>query len=287
MSPQLLALLTALSFAVGNITARQGLIYSTPITATFISLIVHTVVLWTVVICITGLPNVALMAVVVIAITGIFQPAMRFLHYTGMKLIGASRAVTLRNTFPVLSVMIGITVLNESLSTVGLMGVGSIVVGIVLTTWRIEKQFASFRWTDLLYPIGTAVITSVVHPMRRYALLLSDEPLFLAATVGPVSLAAFGAYYWMPVESERLVWNRRALMPFLLAGSFETLAVLLMLMAFATGPVVVVSPIAATSPIWTVLLGAIFLREIERINMASVVGTICVVAGVVAISLVK
>ena len=89
----------------------------------------------------------------------------------------------------------------------------------------------------------------------------------------------------MPVESEKLVWDKRALVPFLLAGIFETLAVLLMLMAFAHGPVVVVSPIAATSPIWTVILGAIFLREIERINLLTVLGTICVVAGVIAISI--
>jgi drug/metabolite transporter (DMT)-like permease len=62
---------------------------------------------------------------------------------------------------------------------------------------------------------------------------------------------------------------------------------LLMLMAFASGPVVIVSPIVATTPIWTTLIGAMFLREIERINLASIIGTICVVSGVIAISLVK
>jgi drug/metabolite transporter, DME family len=285
MSPQLLAWLTAVSFACGNVTARQGLRYSTPITATFISLIIHTIVLWVAVYFVVGVPNVALLAVAVISVTGILQPAMRFLHYTGMKRIGAARAVTLRNTFPILAVLIGITALGESITTVGLMGVALVVLGIVLTSWRLEQQFASFRWTDLLYPIATAVITAVVHPLRRYALLVSDEPLFLAAIVGPVSLIAFAAHYALPVASERLIWHRKALLPFVFAGSFETLAVLLMLMAFANGPVVIVSPIAATAPIWTTLISAIFLREIERINLASIIGTICVVSGVIAISL--
>ena len=44
---------------------------------------------------------------------------------------------------------------------------------------------------------------------------------------------------------------------------------------------------AATSPIWTMLLAAVFLRETEKFNLASVIGTISVVAGVIAISLVK
>lgn len=287
MSPQFLAWLTAVSFACSNITVRQGLRYSTPLTATYISLIVHTIVLSIAVWVTGGIPAVALLAVAAICVTGILQPPMRFLHYTGMEKIGASRAVTLRNTFPVLSVLIGITVLGEPITVLGMAGTALVVGGIILTSWRLERQFATFRWTYLLYPISTAVITAVVHPLRRYALLVSDEPLFLAAIVGPISLIAFGAYQALPATREKLIWDRRALLSFVLGGIFETLAVLLMLVAFALGPVVVVSPIAATSPIWTLLLGAIFLREIERISPASIVGTLFVVAGVIAIAFVR
>jgi uncharacterized membrane protein len=47
-----------------------------------------------------------------------------------------------------------------------------------------------------------------------------------------------------------------------------------------------VSPIAATVPIWTMILAAIFFRELEAINMSTIIGTLSVVAGVIAISLV-
>lgn len=43
MAPQILALFSAFSFASFTICARLGLNYSTPITATFISLSVRTV----------------------------------------------------------------------------------------------------------------------------------------------------------------------------------------------------------------------------------------------------
>jgi uncharacterized membrane protein len=73
---------------------------------------------------------------------------------------------------------------------------------------------------------------------------------------------------------------------FAISGLFETIAVLFMLIAFASGPVFIVSPIAASVPIWTMLLAAIFLREHESINALTAIGAVCVVAGVVAISLV-
>lgn len=287
MSPQLFAWLTAFSFGVANVTVRHGMRYSTPLTATFASLIIHTVVLWIAVFMTGGIPNVAWLGVVVICLTGIVQPVMRVFQYKGMEKIGTSRAITLRNSYPLLSVLIGIIFLGEQLTLLGAVGIALIMSGIVLSTWRLDEQFKDFRWLYVIYPLITAAISAVVHPLRRYALLQSNEPLFFAALVGPISLLSFAVYYNTPANQEKLVWDRRSLWPFVASGMGETLAVLFMLNAFANGPVVIVSPISATSPIWTALLGAIFLREIERITWASTVGTISVVAGVIAISLVK
>jgi uncharacterized membrane protein len=285
MSPQLFAWLTAVSFAFANISVRRGMEYSTPLTATFVSLVVHTVALWIVVALTVGIPEVTFTAVVAIVVTGIVQPIMRHCHYTGIQKIGTSRAVTLRNTFPLPAVLIGILILGEPITPLGIIGTFLVVIGIIFTSWRIDQHLTSFRWTYLLYPIATALITAAVHPLRRYAMVQSHEPLFFTAIVGPVSLLSFAMYYALPVCGEKLVWHRRAFGPFLISGVFETAAVLLMLFAFSLGPVVIVSPIASTTPIWTAILSAIFLRKVERINLASIIGTICVVAGVIAISL--
>jgi uncharacterized membrane protein len=105
--------------------------------------------------------------------------------------------------------------------------------------------------------------------------------------VGPISPFSFLAYLALPVSNEVPVWNRKAVWPFVWGGLFETLAVLSMLVAFASGPVVLVSPITATTPIWTLLLSAVFLRDVERLSAAAVTGTLCVVIGVIALSLVN
>jgi drug/metabolite transporter (DMT)-like permease len=261
--------------------------YSTPVTATFVSLIIHTIVLWTAVFLTGGIPTINIVAVGAIFLTGMVQPAMRYFQYKGMEKIGTSRAITLRNSYPVLSVLIGIVFLGEQITLLGALGTAMIMTGIVASSWKLDEQLKDFRWLHVAYPLITATISAVVHPLRRYALTQSNEPLFFAALIGPISLLAFAVYYSSPASKDKFVWDRRALWPFFFSGLAETLAVLFMLNAFANGPVVIVSPITATSPIWTALLAAIFLREIERLTWASVIGTTSVVAGVIAISLVK
>lgn len=287
MSPQFFALLAALSFAIANVTVRHGMRYSTPLTATFVSLIVHTAVLWSALLLTRGIPAVKLLAIGAICLTGMVQPAMRFFQYKGMDKIGASRAVTLRNTYPVLTIVIGITLLGEQLTPPGALGAVLVVLGIFFSSWKLEQQFKHFHWLHAVYPLITATLTAFVHPLRRYALLLSKEPLFFAALVGPISLAAFAVYYGSPFSAEKLVWNRRAMIPFLVSGTGETLAVLFLLLAYANGPVVTVAPISSTVPIWTMLLAAVFLRNVEHFTRSSIVGSLLVVAGVIVISLVK
>ena len=287
MSPQFFAWLTAFSFACANVTVGYGMRYSTPLTATFVSLIVHTIVLWTALVLTSGIPEINFVAVGAIFLTGIVQPFMRFFQYKGMEKIGTSRAITLRNSYPVLSVLIGIVFLGEQITLLGVLGTILIVSGIVLSSWKLDERFKDFRWLYVVFPLITASLTSVVHPLRRYALIQANEPLFFAALLGPFSLMAFAVYYWTPANNDKLAWDRRALIPFLLSGLGETMAVLFMLHAFSAGSVVTVSPITATSPIWTALLGAIFLRRVEQFTLVSVIGTLSVVAGVIAIVLVK
>ena len=287
MKAQIFALLTAFAFASSNVAVKRGFSFTTPITATFVSLAIHSVVLWIAVFVTGGIPPVATAAIVAIAVTGLLQPGIRHFHYTGIHKIGTSRAVTLRNSYPFLTVIAGIVFLGEPLTLLGMAGTVLVVGGIVLTSWRMDRNLPSFRWVYLFYPIATVLLTTIVHPLRRYALIQSHEPLLLAALVGPIALLSFAAFYASPACTDKLVWDRRASWPLVLSGIFETLAVLFMLIAFASGPVYIVSPISATVPIWTMMIGAVFLREVERINLATIVGTILVVAGVIVISRVE
>jgi uncharacterized membrane protein len=287
MSAEFLALFTALAYASANVAARWGLRYSTPNTATLISLFLHATLLLAAVSLAGGVPDVPRFAFYLVIVTGVLQMLLRFFHYTAIARVGVSRAVTLRNTYPMLSVLIGITVLGEQVNSVNLLGVLLIVMGTGLTSWRMDEHVPSFRAWFLVFPVATAVLTAAVHPMRRFAMTIADEPLFFAAVVGTVSFASFLGYLALPVKREKISWQRRAIVPFVLSGIFETVAILLLFYAFASGPVVVVSPIAATSPIWTVILTGVILRDVERINTSMVFGTLFVVSGAICVALAR
>jgi drug/metabolite transporter (DMT)-like permease len=77
---------------------------------------------------------------------------------------------------------------------------------------------------------------------------------------------------------------RRGALFFAAAGIFSAMGVVLLFQALSRGEVVVVSPVAATNPLFTLVLAALFLRGVERITWRIVLGAVLVVAGVVVLT---
>jgi drug/metabolite transporter (DMT)-like permease len=199
--------------------------------------------------------------------------------------IGASRSSALQSINPLISATIAIIVLKESATALTLAGTVLVVAGVILVSWRAEQELMSFRWWYMLLPVGAAILSGVNHPMRRYALSLSNEPLFFSAFMGFVTLIAFAGYMGFSSREPRLVWNRRALWPFICTGIFETFSIFLIITALSIGPVVVIAPIAATYPVWSLIGAKLFLRDVEQIGLRAALGILSVVVGTVAIHL--
>ncbi len=285
--PQLIALAGALSYAISGIAARRGLRYSTPITVTVVSLIIHATGLWSVLYLSGGVPRVSPWAVFLFVVTGTLQPVIRLFTYAGIFYLGASRGTTLRSSHPLFSTTIAIFFLGERADWWVLLGTIAIVSGIILISWQPAGRRESYHWWYVGFPLGAALLAGVSHPLRRYALTQANEPLLFAATVGLVSLVWIGSYLLSPLPGERPVWNKRAIKPFIVAGVFETLGILLVIVALSVGQVVVVSPIVATSPLWILIGTWLFLQGIEKLSLRTVLGAICVVTGTIAISVVR
>lgn len=72
---------------------------------------------------------------------------------------------------------------------------------------------------------------------------------------------------------------------FAAAGAFSATGVILMFQALSRGEVVVISPVLATNPLFTLVLAAVFLRGVERITAPTVIGAVLVVTGVAVLSI--
>lgn len=285
--PQLVALAAAISYATSGIAAKRGLRYSTPITVTLVSVTVHAVTLWTALLLTRGIPQVTWWVLFLFALTGTLQPIIRLFTYAGIHYVGASRGTTLRSSHPLFSTTLAIVFLGEQVSSPIIVGTILIVTGVGLISWQPEAERASFSWVHFGYPLGAAFLAGISHPLRRYALKLANEPLYLAAIIGIVALPWLASYIVLPSRGEQPVWNRQSIGWFLMAGVFETLGILLVILALSAGQVVVVSPIVATSPLWILVGTWFFLRGIEGLTLRTVLGAGCVVAGTVAISVVR
>jgi DME family drug/metabolite transporter len=284
---QLLALITSIFYASALVSARAGMRYSTPTTVTLVSILMQNLLLWSAIVLTGGVHAVPLAGVLLFTLVGIFQLGVRLLAYSGVEKIGASRSAALQSVSPLISAAIAIAILGEPTTLLIILGTVLVVAGIVLISWKSDGQLASFRFWHLLLPIGAAFLTGINHPIRRYVLTMANEPLFFSALMGTVSLGGFLVYLAVSPRSQRLVWNRSALGPFLATGVCETTSILLIITAISMGRVVIVAPIAASYPVWSLILSAVFLRDVESIDWKVIAGILSVVAGNFAIHLGK
>jgi drug/metabolite transporter (DMT)-like permease len=285
MSPEFLAFITAVSYASALVSARRGLRYSTPATVTLVSIVIQNLLLWSAVLLTGGVHTVPWQGILLFSFVGITQLCVRLLAYTGVEKIGASRSAALQSVSPLIAATLAIAILHETVTALILAGTFLVVIGIILVSWKPEKELPDFRRWHLLLPLGAACLTGMNHPIRRYVLAMANEPLFFSALMGIVSLAGFLVYSLISPRSQRLVWNRRALMPFLATGLFETFSILCIITALSIGPVVVIVPIAASYPVWSLIEARVFLRDVEAVNWKIVIGIASVVAGNIAIHL--
>src|SRR5262249_55834286 len=153
-----------------------------------VSVAVHAVTLSAAVLLAGGGPWGSWWVLFLFALTGTLQPIIRLLTYAGIFYIGASRGTTLRSAHPLFSTSLAILFLGEQISFPVIVGTLLIVAGITLISWQPETEKLSFRWWYIAYPLGAAFLAGVSHPLRRYALSLRNEPLYLAAVVGIVAL---------------------------------------------------------------------------------------------------
>jgi len=283
--PQAIGLLTAWTYGISIISARRGLQYSNASTVTLLSLISQTVILWTLVGAFAGVPDVGRGFLWAAVIVGFLMPVLRWLTYTGIARIGAARGTALRSTHPLFSALLALTFLGETATASLLSGIVLVVAGIVLISWREERRISTARWWHGAYSLSAAFTAAVVHNIARASLLPAAYPILFAAIVGVVSLVIFAGYLMLAGASIRPVWDRRAMRPFLAAAVLETMGFLFFNIALSVGPVVIVTPMVATQPMWVLIFTVVFLRSIEMVTLRTVSGSVAVVAGTLAITL--
>lgn len=283
MQPDILALMAAIGWAINGILVRKGSRYSAVASAVFLSLLTTVCSLWSVSWWYFPAGFIRSPAMFYFVLGGLIQPAfVRFLNYTGISRLGASRAQAVRAVTPLFASMVALIVLHEQPGIKVYLAILLTVIGIALVSYRRQGEF-DWEPFDLVFPLSAAVLAAFSQNLRKAGLLILHDPLVAAAITTSTSLAVFLFVMGVFRNSRSLRPSRKSL-PFYAAGALiSTASQILSFAALSQGDVSVIVTLTSTSPLFTVAFSRFFLKDQETVDRTTITGTLSLLAAIVMI----
>lgn len=282
--PALLALLAAVQFAAGNITVKRGLEHADSVTGATVTIATSTV-LYALAAPFTLRAEFWLSpAVWVFAAIGLLRPSVStMLSYEGNRHMGPTITATVASLSPLFAVAGGVVFLAERPAVTTLVGTIGVVAGIIVLSGRGDVPRTWPTWA-LLFPLGAALIRAGAHVAARWGLLLVPSVVMAGLVAYCVSLVISLAVQRLQPAPRRRPLTRAALAWFVLAGLFNAGAIFALNTGLMLGEVVLVSPLASTFPLFTLLGSWLLLRQ-EVITRRTVLGVLVTVPAVILITI--
>ena len=285
MGAEFLALTSSVAWGSEAILVRRGSRYASVALAALMGFVLSTVALWAAIWFLFPLSLLYTDATWYFIISGLIQPAIvRFLHYTGIVRLGASRAGPVRSVTPLFAIALAFTFLGERPEAGVYLGSLLSVVGVWLTSARREGE-SEWKAIHLAYPLGAAFLTAISQNFRKTGLLIMPNPFVATAVTITTSLVVFSLSLVATGQLRPTFQGDRKCLPFYGAAAVvSATAQLLGYIALSEGDVSVVVPLINTNPLFIVLFSALFLRDLETVNARVAAGAVLIVTGIVLIT---
>jgi len=280
------ALANAFLFALHNIFTKKALRHSNPATGVISSLLINIIFLWTMALLIVPISSITLASVLIFVGVGFFQPGLtRLLTYKGIDALGVALTDPIRASTPLFSALLAILFLGEQVTLAIVIATFMIIAGIILLSWRASAVKLAGSALYLWYPIAASALAGASQVVRKFGLAAVPHP-FLAAAVTATSSFVISLVTMRYIEKTDEPWqmNRDCFWWFLAAGVTISLGMTCIYYALDLGKVSVVIPISSTGPLFSLILTALFLRDVERVTLRIVISAGLIVGGVVLIS---
>ncbi|MBI2181854.1 MAG: EamA family transporter [Deltaproteobacteria bacterium] len=207
-------------------------------------------------------------------------------YYKGIDLVGASKATSVKNGSPLLTVILAVLFLGEEMSWLIVAGVTLIVVGIaVLSQAQTSPAAGMGRFQYLLFPLIAAFCFGINPIFKKIGISAAGLPVLgalVTQTTALLCMLAFGRFMGLKVKRERV--PLRGLLFFALSGITEAVGSLCTFFALIYGPAALLSPIWRISPLVTFALARFTLKGIEVVTLRDGVAASLIVAGVFVLS---
>lgn len=283
------ALALACSYLCIRIGTTQGMAADAVLTILAVNLVVLTPLVGAVYYPAYQVTTVSLVAFV--AAGGFGTLLGRICGYTSIDRIGASRASPLLAGRAFVATILGVVVLDETLTAIHGIGIMLIVAGTSGLVWETAHENPDeLPRGELFLSLGIGVLAAIafgVEPIFANWGFQEGTPAPVGAVIKTLAATVGMAVYlhWrgdLPTVSDV---NSAEMRWFVLAGVCNTLFILAYYVALAIAPVSLVVPIVVTNPLFVVVLGAVFMPDyLEHITPRLIAAAGLVVAGVVAVT---
>lgn len=286
---EILAISASFFWGLSYVLTRVGLRGSNPFTAVLITAICSLFVSLLISFFIVPLDLFIQPAVIYYIAAGFLGPCIsRFLLYVGIDRVGASIAVPLFEIKPLFAAIAAVVILQERLIPSIALGTILIILGVVTISLEVSSGQIEKRWSkrDLLFPILAGACFGVVHVLRKMGLNDVPEPI-VGLTMQNASALGFFPMLLLGQRGRQrmLITNKTAWIFFTLSGVSMTIAQLCNFSALNQGQVVIVSPLSSLSPFFVLLQVRVFLKELEKVTWRIILGSILIVGGTAALTL--
>jgi uncharacterized membrane protein len=277
----------ALCFSIAHILIRRGLVQSNAMTGSFISLSMSAAVLWLLFPFFAPLSALWTPASLIFVVAGIFAPGIgRTLSYVGIEKIGVARSVPIANSSPIFASIFAVIFLAEVWVLQNIVGTLLVISGTIVLSMAKPAQ-GEWRKLDVLYPLVGAMAFGASAILRKAGLDYVGIPVMAAAVTA--GSAAIFSFILLQIRGGKVAFKltRTSAAWLFSAGLINTAAMLSVFYALSHGKVVIVEPLVSSNPVLTLLFTAIFLRDLEALNLRVIIGALLTVIGTILVVTVK
>ena len=214
----------------------------------------------------------------------------RSMGYLGVSIIGASRTALFICVQVPFAAFLAVAFTGEAMSLLVAVGTVGVIAALLLASgdsltqgWRTDRRYL----LGCLIALGAGLGVGAGSVIGKHTLTVYNSPLTvsvlstLVAMAIVVPIAGFASVRYPAVRA----YDWKSLGLVVTSGLVAAMSLLTQLFAVQRADVVVVAPILATFPLWTLLLSHIFISRLEQITLRLVFGAFLAVAGVIAVAL--
>ncbi len=230
--------------------------------------------------------NFPLPAVLIFCATGFVGAYMgRTLFVRSVDEIGASRAQSLNNASPLITVLLAALLLGEPLSATVLIGVLLIISGIFFVAeTKAQTPDSAPRRRLTMSSVLATVCYGIVPVLKKFGTDLGGPPVLGALVMhaaGLLLLLTAGGFLKIERRLERV--PAKSLICFVSAGFLYAFGSIFTLKALVHAPASVVAPIWSAQPIVSFFLAKTTLKGVEEVTLRDGTAAALVVAGVLVL----